>query len=228
MMTITAEFAGGMPADAGAMDMWIEYVVPGLGGAAGILVYLVIFLALFTTQYAIMDVFVRNSTDVLVEMVGRERGWDISRVFWGLLTVFVVWGMMIIGLNFQKPWVLLIIGAAISGAMMWPYNAITLIINTKYLPEHQQPGWPRIIGMWWAVGFFGFFTILLIAGQLAGPIGMSTFETSIAVTGSGSGAYVLWLIALIVQIYVMARSAQYKMAKSGTVEGAEKAKGFLN
>jgi hypothetical protein len=73
---------------------------------------------------------------------------NVSRVFWWTLTLFVVWGMLIIGMNFQQPWILLVIGAAISGVMMWPFNTITLLINTKYLPEHQQTGWARIVGMW--------------------------------------------------------------------------------
>ncbi|MFB6112616.1 MAG: Nramp family divalent metal transporter [Halodesulfurarchaeum sp.] len=231
MISISTEYAGGLPKDVGAMSMWINYVQPGIraeaGGLAGALVYIVIFLALFTTEYAILDVFVRSATDIINEMVGRSRGWDVGRVFWAALTLFVVWGMLIIGMRFDKPWILLVIGAAISGFMMWPYNAITLIINTKYLPEHQQPGWGRIVGMWWAVGFFGYFSILLIADQLVNRFGMETFQTSVAIAGSNSGAYVLWAIFVIIQIYVMARSVQYKQRKQGTVEGSDEARGFL-
>ena len=228
MMSITAEFAGGMPADAGAMDMWIEYVVPGMGGAAGALVYMVMFLALFTTQYAMFDVFVRNSVDIVQEMLGRQRGWDIGRLFWVLLTIFALWGIAIMAFQFEQPWILLVIGAAISGVMMWPYNAITIIINTKYLPEHQQPGWARIVAMWWATGFFGFFSTLLIGEQLAGPIGMPVFMTELNPMASAPGGLALYALAVIVQIYVMVRSVQYKMRKQGTVEGADKAKGFLS
>jgi hypothetical protein len=82
--------------------------------------------------------------------------------------------------------------------------------------------------MWWATGFFGFFSVLLICDQAVSALGLSSFETSAAIVGSGAGGYAMWLLAAVVQIYVMARSAQYKMAKQGTVEGAEKGKGFLS
>ncbi|MFB6167726.1 MAG: Nramp family divalent metal transporter [Haloferacaceae archaeon] len=225
-MTITAQYAAGT--DQGAINMWLNVVIPQLGSVNATLVYAVTFIALFSTQYAITESFVRNSVDILWQMVGAEAGWDLNKVFFGALTLFVLWGIAIIGLQLQQPWILLVIGAAIAGVMMWPYNALTIINNTTRLPEHTQPGWGRVVAMWWATGFFGYFSVLLIASQLVNRFGLTTFQTSPAVVGSNVGAYVLWLLALVVQVYTMYRSGTAKMTTSGTVDGADEAAGFLS
>jgi hypothetical protein len=225
MMTVSRQFAAGT--ELGAIEMWLNEVIPAVGGV-GILLYVVLFLALFTTEYAIIEAFVRNSVDIVYEMYGRQAGWSLPRVFWGLLTIFTLWGIVIIGLQFEQPFILLVIGAAIAGVMMWPYNALTIINNTTRLPEHTQPGWARVVAMWWATGFFGYFSVLLIADQAVSRFGIDTFQTSPAIVGSNAGAYVLWILALAVQVYTMYRSFQGKRASEGTVEGADEAHGTLS
>ncbi|MFC7044151.1 Nramp family divalent metal transporter [Halobacteriaceae archaeon GCM10025711] len=230
-MTISAEFARGQVPEGGAIDMWIDVIVPALGPLTGNLLYAVIFIALFSTQYAIVESFVRNSVDILYQGFGRQSGWDLSRVFLALLTIFTLWGIAIIGFQFNQPWILLVIGAAIAGAMMWPYNALTIINNTTRLPEHTQPGWGRVVAMWWATGFFGYFTILLIGGVLNSPdqygLSFPAFQTTVDVVSSGVGGYVLWLVFLVVQVYTMYVSARAKLDAQGTVEGADEASGIL-
>ena len=227
MMTVSTQFASGFGGD-DALVMWLDTVIPALGGLTGVLLYVVLFLALFTTEYAILESFVRNSVDIVYEGYGRQAGWSLPRTFWGLLTLFTLWGIVIIGADFQQPFILLVIGAAIAGVMMWPYNALTLIINTTRLPEHTQPGWARVVAMWWATGFFGYFSVLLIADQAVNRFGLTAFDTSPAVVGSSAGAYVLWLVFVVVQIYVMYRTATAKMAAQDTVEGSDVARGTLS
>jgi len=225
-MTITAEYAAGT--SEGAIAMWVDVVIPQLGGLQGNILFAVIFIALFSTQYAILESFVRNSVDILYEGYGRAAGWNLPRLFLGLLTVFTLWGILIIAAQFQQPWILLVIGAAIAGVMMWPYNALTVILNTTRLPEHTQPGWGRVLAMWWATGFFGYFSVLLIGDTLVGRVGIDAFATTTSVVGSAPGGYALWVFALVVQIYTMYRSATGKMSASGTVEGSDTARGFLS
>ena len=230
MMTISAQFAGGFDGSDGLL-MWLNTVIPALGGTQAILLYIVLFLALFTTEYAILESFVRNSVDILYEGYGRQAGWSLPRTFWGLLTLFVLWGIVIIAAQFSQPFVLLVIGAAIAGAMMWPYNALTTIMNTTRLPEHTQPGWARVIAMWWATGFFGFFTVLLIGSTLNNPdygLSFPAFQTTVNVVDSGVGGYLLWALFLVVQIYVMYRSWKGKQESADTVEDADIAKGTLS
>lgn len=225
LMGVTSTYAAGT--ELGAIEMWLQEVVPGVGGFLGSALLFVLFLALFSTQYAILEIFTRNTVDVVYENIGRSRGWSLPRVFWAVITLFTLWGIGIIASDFAQPWILLVIGAAVAGVMMWPYIGLTLIINTTRLPEHAQPSWARVVVMWWALGFFGYFSQLLIGSQLAGPVGIPTFATTADVVSSSPGGYVLWLIFIVVQIYVMWVTAKAKMDASGTVEGADEAHGFL-
>ncbi|WP_248903900.1 Nramp family divalent metal transporter [Halocatena marina] len=231
-MTITAQYVpSGQTVTGNAVSMWLNIVIPQLGSANAFLMYMVLFIALFSTQYAIVEAFTRNTVDIIYQVYGREHGMNVSRVFLGALTVFVLWGMAIIGANavtnITTPWIFLVLGAAMAGVMMWPYNALTIILNTTRLPEHTQPGWVRVIAMWWATGFFGYFSILLIGDLLSSSFGLSVFSTTVDIVSSGVGGYVLWLIALAVQVYTMYRSGQAKLETNDTVENAEEAAGFL-
>ena len=228
VMSIAAKFASGGEFGGDGVTMWLDTIIPGLGGGISTwLLYALLFIALFSTQYAQIEVFVRNSADILYQKFGRKRGWDMSYIFLGLLTVFTLWGMAIIGFQVAQPWIILVIGAAAAGVMMWPYNALTIILNTTRMPEHTQPGWARVLAMWWATAFFGYFSILLIADTLVTRFGIEAFSVTIGVIGSGVGGYALWLFVLVIQIYTMIRSARAKLDASGTVEDADEASGFL-
>lgn len=227
VMSIAAEYAGGGEFGGDGVTMWLDTIIPALGGTSSWLLYALLFIALFSTQYAIIEVFVRNSGDIVYQQFGRERGWDVSYIFFGLLTVFTLWGMAIIGFQIAQPWIILVIGAAAAGVMMWPYNALTVILNTTRLPEHLQPGWVRIVAMWWATAFFGYFSVLLIGDTLAARLGLEAFSVTIGVVGSGAGGYVLWAFVLVAQFYTMVRSGKAKVEANGTVENAEEARGFL-
>ena len=54
-----------------------------------------------------------------------------------------------------------------------------------------------------------------------------SFAVDIAVVGSGAGGYVLWVLAVVVQVYTMYASARAKLDAGGTVEGADEAAGLL-
>ncbi|MFB6069424.1 MAG: Nramp family divalent metal transporter [Halanaeroarchaeum sp.] len=217
MMTISAAYAPGTVTS--AVTMWLQGIVPRLGGVARVLVYLVLFLALFTTEYAIVESFVRNSSDIIYELVGREAGWSLPRIFWWLLTLFIGWGILIIALPFEHPFGLLVRAAALSGIMMWPYIALTLIVNTTRLPEHLAPGWLRIVAMWWATAFFGFFSTLLVGDTLV-RLGLSTFRVGLDGGVVGLGGIGLWAVFLAVQVYTMYLSSRATLAAEGSVPGA--------
>ena len=229
LMSVAIRYAPGTTAD--ALQMWLGDVVPLLGPAGRILVFLVLFVALFTTEYAIVESFVRNSVDAIYEVYGREAGWDLETLFWRVLTGFCLWGIAIILLftspfEGREPFFFLVVGAAMSGVMMWPYTALVLVMNTTRLPEHLQPGWGRVGAMWWASGFYGYFSVLLV-GETLVEFGLGSFQTVPLVVGSGAGGYVLWAVYFVVQSYAVARSAGAKRRAAGTVDDAELAAGWF-
>jgi|AntRauTorcE11897_2_1112592.scaffolds.fasta_scaffold04753_3 hypothetical protein len=213
-----------------AVDIWLVDVIPMVGPLASIVIYTLLFLALFTTEYAIVESFVRNSSDIIYELYGRDAGWSLPRLFWALLTVFCGWGIAILfsPLSVENPFGLLVVGASMSGLMMWPYILAVQLVNTVRLPEHTMPGWGRIVSMWFAAGFFGYFSVLLTGIYLSTRLGLGVFETQATVIGSGIGGSLLWLGYGIIQIAVMYRVARAKMAATGTVDDAERARGWFS
>lgn len=228
LMAVARRHAPG--ADANALDMWLGAIAPALGGLGALLVFLLLFVALFTTEYAIVESFVRNSSDIIYELYGRDAGWSLSQVFWTLLTVFCAWGIVIlfVPLSVDNPFGLLVVGASMSGLMMWPYILVVQWINTVRLPEHTMPGWGRIVSMWFAAGFFGYFSVLLTGIYLSTRLGWRLFETQATVVGSDVGGGVLWLGYGVIQLAVMYRVAQAKLAAAGTVDDADRARGWFS
>jgi hypothetical protein len=228
MMAVAAEYALGTADD--GVTMWAEVVVPQVSALGGGLIFATLFFALLTTEYAIVESFVRNSADVIYELHGRQAGWSLPRIFWGLLTVFILWGIAILSspIPIDQPFALLVIAAAMSGVMMWPYSALLLVVNTTRLPEHTQPGWVRVATQWWASGFFGYFSVLLIGSVLADQVGLSAFATTAAVVGSGPGGYLLFAVYGVVQTLVVVASIRGKRRTRGTVDAVDEASGPLH
>ncbi|ELZ81521.1 Nramp family divalent metal transporter [Haloferax larsenii] len=227
LMSVAIHYSPGETTD--AIQMWLGGIAPLVGPVGTFLVFAILFVALFTTEYAIVESFVRNSADALYESFGREAGWDLPKLFWRLLTAFCLWGLIIIfaftsPFEGREPFFFLVVGAAMSGIMMWPYTALVLVMNTTRLPEHVQPGWARVAAMWWASGFYGYFSVLLMGTTLV-ELGFPVFDTAPTILGSNLGGYVLWAGFLLVQGYAVGRSAVGKYQKSNTVPGADEAKG---
>ena len=140
-----------------------------------------------------------------------------------------MWGIAIIlvfDAPFQgrEPFFFLVVGAALSGVMMWPYTAIVLVMNTTRLPEHLQPGWGRVTALWWASGLYGYFSVLLVGTALE-DVGVTAFYTAPTVVGSSAGGFALWTGYALVQSYAVARSIAGKRQASGTVANADTARG---
>jgi len=230
LMALAAEYATASTDD--AVVMWTDVVVPQVGAIPGALVFLTLFSALLTTEYGIVESVVRNSADVIYELHGRDAGWSLPRIFWVVLTAFVSWGILILALplpfSLARPFGLLVAGAVLSGLMMWPYTALLTAVNATRLPEHTQPGWARLVALWWATAFFGYFSAQLVGSWLSALLGPDLFATELGVLGSAPGGYLLFLAVGGVQAVVMAVSARGKLAAEGTVPAATESRGLFH
>lgn len=136
-----------------------------VGAHAGTAVAIVIaFLGawiLFKTQLDNFEGMVRAVTDILWTGSSRVRAWrggDVRKVYYTVLTVLVVWG--IIALRLAQPIVLLKIGANVAGAVFVIAAPHLLYINTRILPPHVRPPmWRRVALVAMAV-FYAFFVAL--------------------------------------------------------------------
>ncbi len=187
MMALASEYAHSTTID--GVGMWANVVLPQVGVIGGSLLFATLFFALLTTEYAIIESVVRNSADIIYELYGRSAGWSLPRIFWILLTLFTLWGILILSLPIpvEDPFGLLVLAAAMSGVMMWPYTALLLVVNTARLPNHVEPGWVRTVTLWWGSAFFGYFSVLLLGKWIPSQLGLRAFNTEPDVLSSAPG-----------------------------------------
>jgi hypothetical protein len=104
----------------------------------------------------------RSITDILWTGSARVRGWrggDIRAVYYTVLAVVVIWG--IIALKLAAPVMLLQIGANIASAIFVFASLHVLYLNTSILPVALRPPlWRRVALVGMAL-FYGFFVVLV-------------------------------------------------------------------
>jgi hypothetical protein len=116
---------------------------------------------LFKTQLDVIEGMVRAVTDILWTGSPRVRSWrggDVRAIYYALLGVVVVWGM--IALRLAQPILLLQISANVAGVTFVIAGLHLYYVNTRLLPDAVRPGaWPRI-GLVALVLFYGGFSFL--------------------------------------------------------------------
>ena len=123
---------------------------------------------LFKTQLDVIEGLVRAVTDILWTGSKRVRAWrggDVRRIYYTLLGVVVVWGL--IALKLAQPILLIQISANVAGVTFVIAGVHLLYVNTRLLPEAVRPGiWPRV-GLVALVVFYGVFSVLSIQAILS-------------------------------------------------------------
>ena len=116
---------------------------------------------LFKTQLDNLDGMTRAITDMLWTGSARVRAWrggDVRAVYYTVLAMIVVWG--IVALRMAQPIVLLKLSANVAGVILIVASLHLLYINTRLLPAHvRPPAWRRLALVGVAV-FYGFFVTL--------------------------------------------------------------------
>jgi len=117
---------------------------------------------LFKTQLDCVEGMVRSITDILWTGSERVRGWrggDVRAVYYGVLLVVVIWG--IIAMKLKQPTTLLLIGANVAGAIFVVAALHLLYLNTRVLPPALRPPMWRRLALIGMVLFYGFFVGLV-------------------------------------------------------------------
>jgi hypothetical protein len=141
-----------------ANQMSTVHVMPLLGLIIAILGAWI----LFKTQLDSLEGMVRSVTDILWTGSKQVRGWrggDVRAVYYVVLFVVVVWGL--IAMKLQRPMALLLLGANIASAIFVIASLHLLYLNTRVLPAALRPPlWRRVALVGMAL-FYGFFVALV-------------------------------------------------------------------
>ena len=123
---------------------------------------------LFKTQLDVMEGMVRGVTDIIWTGSKRVRSWrggDVRAIYYSLLGIAVVWGM--IAIKIAQPILLLQIGANVAGATFVIAGLHLLYVNTRLLPEAVRPGIVPRLGLIALVAFYGLFSFLSIRALIS-------------------------------------------------------------
>jgi hypothetical protein len=133
------------------------------GLTAGIVAFLGAWI-LFKTQLDNLEAMVRPITDILWTGSPRVRAWrggDVRAIYYSVLGVVVLWGML--ALRLVQPFFLLQVGANVAGFTFIVSSLHLLYINTRLLPvELRPPLWRRVSLVTMAL-FYSVFVFLSIA-----------------------------------------------------------------
>jgi hypothetical protein len=119
---------------------------------------------LFKTQLDILEGMVRAITDILWTGSARVRSWrggDVRAVYYLVLGVVVVWG--VIALRLAQPIVLLKVSANVAGVVFVIASLHLLYVNTRLLPPHVRPPMWRRAALVVVALFYGVFVALSAA-----------------------------------------------------------------
>jgi hypothetical protein len=140
---------------------------PKSGAALTIIIALMSVWILFKAQLDIMEGMVRAITDILWSGSSRIRAWrggDVRVVYYTVLGVILVWGL--IALSLTQPIILLQLGANIAGLVMVISPLHVLYVNTHLLPPPLRPPLWRRAALVFMSCFYGFFVYLWLMGGL--------------------------------------------------------------
>jgi hypothetical protein len=123
-------------------------------------------ISIFAASLGIVDYVSRLVADVLIVGYFRDSPrWTESKLY-----VIVVWGMVLFGCavllaGFDQPLTLVVLAAALSGAVMFVYAGLLIAINRRFLPAPLKIRGLRLAALIWAFGLFGVLTIIVAIDQ---------------------------------------------------------------
>lgn len=136
----------------------------GMLGGFGRVCFLLMGVAiLFTTEFGILDVATRISTDLIkVNWLRENARWSESRLYYLILWITIASGsaILLIGTkNVENSLALFKFVSSFNGAVMALYCMTLLYINKRLLPPAVRMNAWRTGMMVIATGFFGFFSV---------------------------------------------------------------------
>jgi hypothetical protein len=113
-------------------------------------------LMLCATQLTVLDSTSRIITENYLLIKGRKHA-QVSRIYYLVLWLQILFGIIIIAANFSQPRELITLSAAFNGLAMFVYTALVLILNNRRLPAPLRPNIFRNTVLFVTFCFFGYF-----------------------------------------------------------------------
>ena len=123
---------------------------------------------LLSTELALLDAVARVAADVVKVAFLRTRArWSLSRIYFAIVWSMIAFGITVLGLGFDQPFVLLLLSASLNALVMFLYAGLLLWLNLRTFSSALRPSMLRLGALLAAVGFFGYFSLLTVADRVA-------------------------------------------------------------
>lgn len=130
---------------------------------AGTFFLLIAGLTLFGTQLTVFDATSRILTEnTLLASFGKLKETHIPKIYYLVLWLQILFGILIFLLGFDQPLKLLVIAAVLNAIAMFVHVGLTLWLNITSLDKSLRPSLFRILAMIMAFVFYGGFSIYVV------------------------------------------------------------------
>jgi Mn2+/Fe2+ NRAMP family transporter len=137
------------------------------GSWLGTTFWLIGTVVLFSTNLAVLDMVGRVTADVLKTGPLANNGrWSESKLYFTVVWLEIAFGSAILLSGVDQPLVLLVIASSLNGLVMFVYSFLLIRLNRGMLPREIGLGGGRLAALWWAVLFYGGFSLVLLKDQL--------------------------------------------------------------
>jgi hypothetical protein len=123
---------------------------------------------LLTTEFGVLDVTSRISTDIVkVNWLQENKAWTESRLYYVFLWATILIGASILHFGTERigSFFLFKLTASLNGGVMFLYCMTLLWLNYRLLPaDIRIRGW-RVAVLVWAICFFGYFTVRAVYSE---------------------------------------------------------------
>jgi Mn2+/Fe2+ NRAMP family transporter len=137
------------------------------GDWLGTMFWLIGTVVLFSTNLAVLDMVGRVTADVLkTGPLAANTKWSESRLYFTVVWLEIAFGSAILLSGVDQPLLLLVIASSLNGLVMFVYSALLIQLNRGMLPREIGLGGGRLAAIWWAVLFYGFFSVILLWDQI--------------------------------------------------------------
>jgi len=125
-------------------------------------------LVLFSTELGILDAVTRVAADLVkVSWLRENETWTLSRLYFAILWTLIAFGIAVLLVGLDQPLLLLVVSASLNAIVMFLYSGILLWLGWRCFEAPLRPSLPRSAVLVLSLVFFGYFSALTIARQLA-------------------------------------------------------------
>ncbi len=138
----------------------------GIFPFAGTFFLLIAGLTLFGTQLTIFDATSRIlAENTLLSGFGKLKELHFSKIYYGVLWLQIIFGILIFLSGFNQPLQLIIVAAVLNAIAMFVHASLTLWLNLTSLNKSLRPSLIRICVMLLAILFYGGFGLFTLVSN---------------------------------------------------------------